>query len=170
MAHNMQKGRKQLMQPNLWIDKYTDITPTLLKELGAKAVLVDIDNTVVEHRSNEVNQVLIDWFDALKEAGLAVCILSNNPKSRVKAFSKKLLVPFVAGFSKPWPWGFGKAIKKVGTSRENIVMIGDQVFTDLVGSNWAKIKCILVKPIGGKELPHTRLLRKLEDLVTGGRK
>ena len=158
-----------MIKPILCIRKYNDVTVEMLLSLNASGIIVDVDNTIAPHGQNIVTEELVNWINVLKDASISICILTNNPQSRGRFFAEELRVSFVAGIVKPWPWGFRNALKKLGTPKENTIMIGDQVFTDLIGANWAGIRTILVDPISKIELSHTKILRKLEKRLIGER-
>ena len=77
----------------------------MLEGMGAKGVMVDIDNTIVPTSPTRLTEI-IDWFGVLRGHGYEMCILTNNPKWRADIFSEALGIPAVSGWAKPWPWGF----------------------------------------------------------------
>lgn len=154
-----------MLDPERKVAKFTDVTCDMLEGMGAKGVMVDIDNTIVPHKSNEVTQEIIDWFGVLRGHGYEMCILTNNPKWRADIFSEALGIPAVSGWVKPWPWGFSRALRRIKTSPSDTVMVGDQLFTDVMGAKWMGMKAILVTPISQSELLYTKMLRKIEKLI-----
>lgn len=154
-----------MLNPEIKVAKFTDVTTDMLETIGVKGVVVDIDNTIVPHKSNEVTKDIVDWFDNLIKSGYKICILTNNPKWRADIFSKSIGITAIGGWVKPWPWGFSKALKTTKTEKNETVMIGDQLFTDVLGAKWIGMKSILVTPISQSELLYTKMLRKLEKLI-----
>ncbi|MFP4456254.1 MAG: YqeG family HAD IIIA-type phosphatase [Clostridia bacterium] len=142
-----------------------DIDFEKLKKEGIKLVLVDIDNTIIAWDSVIVNEKLIAFFDELKDSGFVVRILSNAPKERAKEISKKLGVKGIGRSYKPFSFNFKKSINSEGFKKSETIMIGDQIFTDLLGAKLAGIKVILVDPISKKELKVTKFMRLLEKFI-----
>jgi len=97
--------------------------------------------------------------------GVRMCIVSNNFSSRTQAIGRALNVPVVAAAVKPIPWGFRRAMALMGTQAQSTALIGDQVFTDILGGNLLGVRTILVEPLSTQEFPTTRLIRRLERLV-----
>ena len=102
----------------------------------------------------------------MKKKNIKVCILSNSPrKFKIKAIAKDLSMPYIYKAFKPWTYGFKKAKELLNEDKENIAIIGDQIFTDIFGGNIFGIKTILVKPISKKEFFMTKIKRPLETFI-----
>jgi uncharacterized protein len=143
----------------------TDISPAWLKEQGFEAILLDLDNTLVPYRSfEEPAQGVTDWLQAIKSLGIQVVIVSNGSKRRVEYWTKRLEVPGFGPAGKPWS-GFGKALKQLGLPASKVAVVGDQVFTDVLGGNLVGAFTILVRPLSDQELIYTKAVRWLERLV-----
>lgn len=140
-----------------------------LRSRGFRGILLDVDNTLVPWGESQVEQDIVDWVAQAREMGFRVCLLTNNPRARGEHFARLLGIPAVYGWVKPWRWGFERGLKALGTERRETVMIGDQVFTDVLGAKSAGIHSILVPPLTVKDFLFTRVLRFFERLV-GGRK
>lgn len=135
-----------------------------LYDSGFRGIIFDIDNTLVEHGA-EANEQAIALVEKLRRKGFAVCFLSNNDKTRVSDFCKPLDAAYIFKAGKPGNKGYEAAMKLIGTTKEQTVAIGDQIFTDTWGANRAGIYTILVKPIGKKEEFQIVLKRYLEKIV-----
>lgn len=126
----------------------TDLTPAKLKERGIGLVLADLDNTLVAYRVGEPEERLLAWKRALDAAGIKLFILSNSRKpTRVKEFAARLDVPYQGHSGKPSPKGFYSALETMGCAAGETIMVGDQIFTDILGANRAGIASVLVRPI-----------------------
>ncbi|MGB4338158.1 MAG: YqeG family HAD IIIA-type phosphatase [Bacillota bacterium] len=158
------------MQPDLRVRRVWDVDLDGLKEAGITGILLDIDNTIAPWGGNQVPAAAVQWIHRARGLGFGVCILSNNPKSRVSRFSRELGVPAVCGWVKPWRSGYERALGILGVRREQAVMIGDQVFTDVLGARRLGIMSILVDPLNRREPLHTRVVRVLERLIAGIRR
>lgn len=146
-----------------WESAY-DLEYERFYESGFRGIIFDIDNTLVEHGA-EVNEQAIALVEKLRRKGFAVCFLSNNDKMRVSDFCKPLDVAYIYKAGKPGKKSYEAAMKLIGTTKEQTVAIGDQIFTDIWGANRAEIYTILVKPIGKKEEFQIVLKRYLEKIV-----
>jgi len=154
-----------LLTPDYIFDTIYDVDLKMLKKEGIKLLLIDIDNTIIPWDSSLVDKKLKRLFQKMKDEGFLVRILSNAPNERVKAISEELNVKGIGRSLKPLSLNFKKSIKDEGILKEQTAMIGDQIFTDLLGAKLAGIKSILVTPLSEKELKATRFMRLLERLV-----
>ena len=128
---------------------------------GYRAIIFDIDNTLVPHDAKHNNKSR-NLFKHLKDLGFKVSFVSNNDKERVESFSNEVGGIYICKAAKPMAKGYEKAMKKMGTTKENTLFVGDQLFTDILGANNAKLHSILVKPIDKKEEIQIVLKRYLE--------
>ena len=132
-----------------------------LKELGIKGIIFDIDNTLVPHDA-PADKKAFRLIEELKEMGFKLMIVSNNEEPRVKSFADALGCPYVFKALKPAATGYLEAFKKTGLKKEELICIGDQIFTDIWGANRAGLKSILVGRLYPYEPPHIHLKRMLE--------
>ncbi|MBR7553359.1 YqeG family HAD IIIA-type phosphatase [Allobacillus sp. GCM10007491] len=139
-----------------------EITPAYLKERGIKGVITDLDNTLVAWDQPEATPEIIEWFESLKEAGLQVTIISNNNEDRVGMFSTPLNIPFIHNAKKPTQKAFRQARKTMNLPKEEIVVIGDQLLTDVLGGNRAGLYTILVIPVVESDGFFTKFNRMIE--------
>lgn len=127
---------------------FRSISPKLLRENHISLVLVDLDNTLVPYKEPLATQSVRLWKNALEEEGITLYILSNSRKSgRVETFAKDLDVPFRTYSGKPKKKGYRAALRETGYIPEQTVMVGDQIFTDILGATRMGITPLLVKPI-----------------------
>jgi HAD superfamily phosphatase (TIGR01668 family) len=141
-----------------------DINFAAYHEKGYRAVLFDIDNTLAEHGA-PATQKVIDFFNTLHTMGYETCLISNNKEPRVASFAGQVDSRYLYKAGKPSPEGYRKAMKICGTTKENTLFVGDQLFTDVWGANRAGVYSILVKPIHPKEEIQIILKRRLEWIV-----
>lgn len=155
-----------IFYPKSYFNKIVDIDVNFFIEKNIKAVLLDIDNTILDKRHNMV-QGLEEWVKTLKENNIKICILSNtNKKKKAQNLSDKLEVPFIYFAKKPLKFGFKKA-KKILETEDNktIAVIGDQVLTDVFGANRCKMYSILVKPLKKEDIFVTKINRLIEKQI-----
>lgn len=133
--------------PKYIFPKITDIPPSFFTEKGIGLVLLDFDNTMLPYTVDEPPQELLQWLKTMKEAKIQLCIVSNSHKQRVPNFSKQYDILCVTGAKKPGTKGIDEAIAKFRAKRENTALIGDQIYTDVLGANRANITSVIVKSI-----------------------
>lgn len=156
----------KIFYPKMYVASVTEIKPELLKELGIRGILFDLDNTIVRRDSERFTPEVAEWLSDLKRHGFKLGIVSNNSRKRVRAIAVPLAVPAVHRAVKPWVGPFRRALKMLGTSPRETALIGDQIFTDIFGGNLTGLYTILVVPMKGKEFWGTRLFsRPLEKVV-----
>ena len=148
--------------PKSYLKNVLEVDESFLKENNIKAILLDIDNTIL-NTDNIMIEGLEDWINKLKKIGIKFCILSNtNRKKKAEKISKILDIPYIFFAMKPFKRGFNKAKKIVGEENENIAVIGDQILTDVLGANRSKMYSILVEPLQKKDILITRINRLIE--------
>jgi len=152
--------------PDAYVTSVSDVEPRELYDRGFRGAIVDLDNTIVEwHADDGPSEQVTEWFVGLKTAGFEVCLVSNNFSDRVIAFAGALDIPSVPNAGKPRGRGFRQALRLMGTAPEQTIMVGDQLFTDVLGANRLGIYSILVIPMTRKEFVGTRLVRYVERWV-----
>ena len=156
------------MRHMLYPDEYMDSTYAIdFKKLykdGYRGILFDIDNTLVPHGA-PADERAIALFKELKQIGFTTCLISNNKEPRVKSFCDKVHSDYIFKAGKPLPGGYEEGIRKMKTTKENTLFIGDQIFTDVLGAKRAGLYTIMVKPIHPKEEIQIVLKRYLERIV-----
>jgi HAD superfamily phosphatase (TIGR01668 family) len=130
--------------------------------MGIKAVLLDLDNTLVEWNNPEPTVELKQWLAAVRARGMQPCLVSNNRGARVSEFAAKVGLPYVSRAVKPRRKGFREAMAKLGVTPAQTAVVGDQLFTDILGGNRSGAYTILVQPLHPRELLWTRMMRRFE--------
>ena len=148
--------------PDQHVKSIFEIQPESLKEKGVKGIITDLDNTLVEWDRPNATPKLIEWFDNMRRHEILVTIVSNNNERRVRAFSDPLQMPFIFQARKPMTRAFNKALKQMGLSKEETVVIGDQLLTDVLGGNRSGFHTVLVVPVAQTDGFVTRFNRKVE--------
>lgn len=151
--------------PTYIYDKVEEIPFDLFSKERITSVIFDMDNTLVDHKYI-YNKKVKEWLKELKKREIKVCILSNSPKSKiVKQIGKELSMKYLYSALKPWSFGFKKALEMLEERKENVLIIGDQLFTDIYGGNRFGIRTLLVNPIEKKEFWGTRVKRPIERII-----
>lgn len=124
------------------------LDPTALHARGIRLLLLDLDNTLIPYGQKLPDERLHTWISTLRTAGIEPFVLSNSRKpTRVQTFSEALGVSHLRRAGKPRRAGFHAALARMERSREQSAMVGDQIFTDILGANRAGIFSILVQPL-----------------------
>ncbi len=140
------------MFKNFYADAYfdiiTDISPEYLQDRNIKGLILDIDNTLIGHNVPMPEKKILAHLRTLEDAGIKLCVVSNNRYERVKSFSEKIGIKFfVHDALKPKAKGYDLASKEMELSKNEIAAVGDQIFTDVWGSKRAGCFTILTKPL-----------------------
>lgn len=141
------------------------VSPDQLKERGIRAVFSDLDNTLIAWNNPDGTPELREWMNSLKKAGIPLIVISNNSKERVAKATKNLDLPFVSRSLKPLSFGIERARTKLGLKKSEVVMVGDQLMTDMIAANEAGVRSILVKPLLDTDKWDTRINRFFERIV-----
>ncbi|MCW5936954.1 MAG: YqeG family HAD IIIA-type phosphatase [Fimbriimonadaceae bacterium] len=150
--------------PKEALERLTDVDLDALKQADKRLILLDVDNTLIRWRETQASEDVLAWLQKAKALGFDLCILSNtNNWDRLGALSKAIDVPFIRDKNKPSRAMFQRALEKFGRKPEEAVMIGDQLFTDVLGANRSGIDAIWIRPMASHEFAGTRYIsRNLE--------
>lgn len=152
-----------MFKPNYILNSVTDITPEFLDKNNIKALLLDVDNTLsVAHANKTLRNGVAQWLSDMREADIPMMILSNAKKKRAIRFADSVGLDVVGLAAKPLPFGYFRAVKKLKIKRKNVAIVGDQIFTDVMGGNLSGVKTILVTDITPEDKPFFKFKRKLE--------
>ena len=144
----------------------TDVDVDELAASGVRCVLFDRDNTVVPRDTGVAPEPVMDWICRVREAGIALCMVSNNFHSQqVEASAAELGCAVVHHAMKPAPFAVRRALALVGVDASEAVLIGDQVFTDVMAGNLADVRTILVEPQSTSDLWYTHIFRVFERAI-----
>lgn len=152
--------------PDRYINRITQIN--LKEDLlnnGYSNVLLDVDNTILTRDEHIVPADVMQWISDAKNMGIKFCLVSNDWHKNVRDLAVELNLDIVVRSMKPFPAAFLVALKKIGANNKNTIMIGDQLLTDVLGSHFVGLNCILVRPLVQQDLKHTLILRKIENLI-----
>ncbi|HSK46550.1 MAG TPA: YqeG family HAD IIIA-type phosphatase [Coriobacteriia bacterium] len=158
-----------LFSPTFFYRRVTDIDLAALRDAGVDTLLVDIDNTILPRDTGEMAEELTEWSSKLLGEGFKVCLVSNNWHDHVKRIADSLGLCMVPRALKPLPFGFRSAVRLLGSHKRNTAVIGDQMFTDILGGNLLGMTTVMVLPLSESDLPHTLILRRLERMLLAGR-
>ncbi len=151
--------------PDKYVDKVQEIDLQNLIKRNIKGLILDIDNTLVPAHAKEADDNVLRWLKKVKDTGINVIIVSNATKKRVVKFNEKLKLPIIYRALKPSKKAFLNAVKIMGVKASEAAVVGDQIFTDIVGGNRLNMYTILVKPFDKKEFFFVKLKRYPEKLI-----
>lgn len=151
--------------PNERHHRITEISPQELFKSGFRGIILDVDNTLTTHDNPVPAKGVMEWLEAAKAEGLRLMILSNNSPERVKPFAEMLRLDFEANGKKPLPYGYIRTIKRMEIKKSEVLTIGDQIFTDVLGARLAGIYCIFVDPIENEHTAFFRFKRRMEQPI-----
>jgi HAD superfamily phosphatase (TIGR01668 family) len=159
-----------LLTPDRYYTNVEAIDLEDLRRLGVEGQLLDMDNTILPRDTSELRQELRDWATRTAEDGFRLCLVSNNWHGHVSAVAEQLGIPLVARAVKPLPFAFLRGMRLLGVDARRAAVIGDQLFTDVLGGNLVGATTVLVDPLSRSDLPHTLLLRLIEARIMADRK
>ena len=151
--------------PYAYAKSIQDINYQELKKQGIRALFFDLDNTIIGYDEVKLSESHIKFLNELSQ-DFKIMILSNTSYKRVSLALSDVDFPFLWHAKKPLKWGFKKALKKMGLNHYEVIMIGDQLMTDVLGGNRTELNVILVKSVKRKsDRKITQFNRKLENMV-----
>ncbi|WP_027825357.1 YqeG family HAD IIIA-type phosphatase [Lactobacillus psittaci] len=154
-----------LFRPNYTIDTIYHLDPNKLKEMGIKAVFSDLDNTLLAWNIKDSSEEMAKFNQKLAQAGIELIVISNNNEQRVGQALDPFKIKFWAKARKPLPIGINHALKHYHLKQDQVLMVGDQLITDMQAGNLAGVKTVLVKPLVETDKWNTRINRFFEKII-----
>jgi HAD superfamily phosphatase (TIGR01668 family) len=158
-----------VLRPDAFATCLSAVSLDDLAAAGIAGIIVDLDNTLLGYGQDELAAGDITWVAEATQRGFRVALVSNNFTGRVTRVGAALGVPAVPNALKPLPHGFLRALRILGTPRRATVVVGDQLFTDVLGAKLCGMRAILTHPLEAHDWAGTRVLRFFERLVLGRR-
>lgn len=155
----------KLFEPTFWLKSVLAIDEEFLRKNRVKALILDMDNTLSMHGDPAAEIGVPEWLAKMRRLGVRMCVVSNNTTKRVAPLAAKLGLPFTANGAKPLTFGVNRAVKKMRVRKRETLVVGDQIFTDVMAGNLAGIRTALVEPFHLEKTWTFRLKRKAESLV-----
>lgn len=151
--------------PDFAVQAVYDLKVEDLKKHGFKAILVDLDNTLIAWNHPDGTPEMKAWLHDLRDAGIRVIVVSNNTRKRVSRAVEKFEIDYVYWSLKPFTFGIDRAMKRYQIAKDEVVMVGDQLMTDIRAAHRAGIRSILVQPLVEHDSINTKLNRARERRV-----
>ncbi|MDR0818516.1 MAG: YqeG family HAD IIIA-type phosphatase [Oscillospiraceae bacterium] len=136
-----------LLRPDIIVDGVFDLTPELLRSRGISLLLADLDNTLAPYGGKPPSDALLDWKAKMLDGGVEIFIVSNTNKPRAGLFAEQFGVGYIKHARKPTRGGILEAIERCGRTPSETALVGDQIFTDILGANRAGTTSVRVRPI-----------------------
>lgn len=155
----------RLLAPRYRVGAVYELSPSRLRAWGIRALMLDLDNTLVLWRHATPPPEVHAWIRELHNAGIPVCVVTNRLSRRARAVAAALDLPMAEGVFKPSRAKLRRALTLLGTRPEQTAMVGDQLFTDVLAGNRLGVPTVLTSPRAPHESLRTRALRILERLV-----
>lgn len=155
----------KLFTPDLYYESFDKIPLKKLIEMQKKLVLCDIDNTLVAHNEPLPNEKVFAFIEAIRSHGMDICLISNNHRDRVEAFAEMIHLPFYSFAKKPLKGTYRQILHDYKLDVSDVIAIGDQLLTDVVGAKRMKMDVILTHPLYQKDLLATKINRMFENFV-----
>lgn len=133
--------------PGILTDSLTDLTPEILQSKGVRLLMLDFDNTIVPYTTDVPTKEMEDWIRAMQASPVRLCIVSNSHKDRVKVFCQARSLDCITYARKPFPKGIRECLQTYGIPASQAALVGDQIYTDVLGANGCGVLPILVKAI-----------------------
>ena len=130
-----------------------------------KVLLLDADNTLCIYHTNYPVDGVKEWIEIIKSSGIELYIVSNGKPGRLTEFANNVNLKCFYMSLKPLPLKINKVIKKLMFNKNEVALVGDQMFTDVLGGNLAGIKTIWLDYIQIESSKTFRFKRKIEDRV-----
>ncbi len=133
--------------PKIIAPALTDLTPELLKSHGITLLMLDFDNTIVPYTTNNPTERMEFWLRGMLTSDISICVVSNSKRDRVKIFCQKYGIPCITHAKKPFSKGISACLTQFGVAPNRAALVGDQIYTDVLGGNRAGLTSILVTAI-----------------------
>ena len=156
---------RDMFGPNRFAPRLHAVPHEELEAAGIRGLIVDLDNTLMGFRETELGREHLDWVARAHDRGFRIVMLSNNFSTRVRSIAAQLGVGCIPNALKPLPFGFLKAKGALKLRRREIAVVGDQLFTDVLGGKLCGFYTILTEPIETKDFAITRFFRFFERLM-----
>lgn len=152
-----------IFAPKRYVASVERIDLDELKAAGKRVILLDRDNTLVPRDRKTAPDSVAAWLAAARSRGFGLYMVSNNwHRDQVSRSAGELGMGFISCAMKPAPFALKAALKRLGASPEEAVIIGDQLYTDVWAGNLAGVDSILVKPQTHVDLWYTHIFRIFE--------
>ena len=161
----MQMNIFRAMKPDAVYKSVKDIPFDELRERGITCALLDFDNTLGPDHATRPTEYSIECIKKVVGSGMSCCLVSNASSGRSSGIAEALGIPCVTYAHKPRPDGINRAMKLMEKNKDEVLMVGDQIFTDVMAGRFAGVYTIMVEKYDKKEIWYVKLKRIPEKLI-----
>lgn len=154
-----------LLTPHLHLNSVLELSPEQLHSHNRVGLLLDVDCTLKNYRAATFPPSIVEWIEVMRNAGLRMCLLSNGKARRIEPLARTLQIPYVARAFKPFPFGCRAGLRILDLPAQQVAIVGDQIFADVLAGQLARLFTVLVHPTSPIEPVWTRIKRPIERLV-----
>lgn len=160
--------RRRWWWPTSYAPSVAAIDIELLTSNGFAGVIIDLDNTLVGYRQLVPGDRAARWIMEARDRGVRVVMVTNNATPWAASVARSLGIPCISNARKPLPSGFRRALALLALPRQAVIVVGDQLFTDIFGAKMFGLAAILVEPLVRHDPLNTHWLRLLEGWLLRG--
>jgi len=137
-----------LLQPNLILQgTVLHLTPDILKQYGLKGLILDVDETLVPLRTAQISAELLPWVEEVRQVASLWLVSNNISEARIRRIGKALDLPYISGAGKPSRRKVRRVVEAMELPLEQVGMVGDRLFTDVLVGNRLGLFTVLVEPM-----------------------
>ena len=136
-----------------------EIDIDFFKQQGVKILLLDLDNTLDSYKLFHPTEKAVKLIEDIRKADIYPVIVSNNRGRRVSTYAKDLQVEYINSAAKPFAFKINKFIKNHNWNKDDIMLVGDQMMTDVRAANRVGIRIVLTDKIVKEDQWTTRINR-----------
>lgn len=133
--------------PKIVANNLTDLTPELLERKNIRLLMMDFDNTIVPYTTDVPTAEMLRWIEKMKGSSIKLCVVSNSHNDRVPTFCERYAIPCITHAKKPGTKGIRACLERFGIPASEAALVGDQIYTDTLGGNFAGVATILIRAI-----------------------
>ena len=140
---------KKRLEPDLFLtDNILSLTPQILLDNQIKGVVLDVDETLVPMSMPQITAELLLWIESIRAVIPQIWLVSNNvSEARIQRIAEALSVPYITGARKPSRRKLRRAVEAMNLPAEQVAMVGDRLFTDVLAGNRLGMFTVIVKPM-----------------------
>mgnify|MGYP001094404116 FL=1 len=133
--------------PDVILKRLTELTPELLSARGISFLMMDFDNTIVPYTTDVPTEPMRAWLEQMKSSNIRLCVVSNSKRPRVVTFCKAYGLDCITHAKKPFSRGIRACLARFSLEPARCALVGDQIYTDVLGANCAGVQSILISAI-----------------------
>ncbi|MBD1878140.1 YqeG family HAD IIIA-type phosphatase [Coleofasciculus sp. FACHB-T130] len=136
------------LQPDLILGRpIVSLTPDLLQQYHLKGLVLDVDDTLVPLKAAEASEELVEWVKEIRQVATLWLVSNNLSENRISGIARSLNLPYITSAAKPSRRKLRQAVTAMNLPVEQVGMVGDRLFTDVLAGNRLGMFTILVEPM-----------------------